>query len=198
MSGYIYILSNPSIPGLLKIGHTMDMPEQRLRQLNTTGVPMPFVLEACFLVTKPSALENAVHSALASYRPTDSREFFQLSLSKSLEIILPLVINATATTDADPQGIVPKNHGLSDHELFILQLLVSAGGQTGVTQWRLKDETKLDELDIEICIANLFAKKFISRSRESGNYGAVWCPTPKGTKFLVDNNLIEEWMRQRW
>lgn len=198
MSGYIYILSNPSIPGLLKIGHTMDTPEQRLRQLNTTGVPMPFILEACFLVTQPSALEQAVHAALTQYRPTDNREFFQLSLSRTLELILPLVIKAATISDGEEYDKTTKDHGLSEHELYILKLLVSTGGETGVAQWQLQDDTKLSGLELEVGIANLFTKKLIARSRKPGSHGTFWRSTPKGTKFLVDNNLIEEWMRQRW
>lgn len=197
MPGYIYILSNPSIPGLLKIGHTMDIPEQRLRQLNTTGVPLPFVLEACFLVANPEALEQAVHAALAQYRPVQKREFFQLPLRQVLELILPLVIQATGELASAASQNIATDHGLSEHELYILQLLVSAGGQFGVSQRQIKDYTSLNELDVEISIANLVDKKFITRSRESGSYGTVWLSTPKGTKFLVDNNLIEEWMRHR-
>lgn len=198
MPGYVYILSNPSIPGLLKIGRTMDPPEQRLRQLNTTGVPLPFVLEACFLVANPEALEHAIHAVLDKHRPTQNREFFQLPLAQALELSLPLVIQATRESTPPKTGSVTRDRGLNENELYILQLLVSAGNYSGLHQWRLEDYTKLAPMDVEICVANLVAKKFVSRSRRSGSHGPAWCPTPKGTKFLVDNNLVEEWMRQQW
>ncbi|MBU0654638.1 MAG: GIY-YIG nuclease family protein [Gammaproteobacteria bacterium] len=195
MSGYLYILSNPSFPGLLKIGHTTETPEQRLRQLSTTGVPSPFVLEACFLVTNSLALEQAVHGLLVQHRFSQNREFFKLSLSQALELTLPLIIQAAQEENSNSPQIITKNHGLTDSEVHILQVLVSTGGQHGVSQIRLESYTKLDQLDLEINIANLVAKKFISRSRESNAYNNIWRSTPKGTKFLADNNLIEEWMR---
>lgn len=166
MPGYIYILSNPSFPDLLKIGHTMDTPEQRLRQLSTTGVPSPFVLEACFLVSNPLLLEQAVHDLLAQHRFSQNREFFKLSLSQVLELTLPLIIQATQELNSNsPQTITNKDHGLTDNEVHILQVLVSTGGQYGVAQIRLESYTKLEALDLDISIANLVAKKFITRSR---------------------------------
>lgn len=195
MPGYVYFLSNPAMPGLLKIGQTMDTPELRLRQLNTTGVPLPFILEACFLVSDPVALEKSIHYALIDHRTTQNREFFQISSHRALALALPLLIQATYP---DPESITKpsvKNHSIGENDRYVLQLLVAAGGENGLAQWQLKDYTKLDHIDLNICIANLIERKFIKCSRESGSYGPVWLATPRGTKFLADHNLIEDWMR---
>ena len=40
-AGVIYILSNPTMPGLVKLGKTTNLPA-RLKSLNSTGVPVPF------------------------------------------------------------------------------------------------------------------------------------------------------------
>ena len=40
-AGVIYILSNPTMPGLVKLGKTTKLPA-RLKSLNSTGVPLPF------------------------------------------------------------------------------------------------------------------------------------------------------------
>jgi hypothetical protein len=38
-AGYIYVLENETIPGLVKIGSTERNPEDRAKELMTTGVP---------------------------------------------------------------------------------------------------------------------------------------------------------------
>ena len=44
--GYVYVLSNPAMPGLYKIGSTRDL-TSRLKDLsNGTGVPAEFEIEA--------------------------------------------------------------------------------------------------------------------------------------------------------
>ena len=40
-AGVIYILSNPAMPGLVKLGKTTNLPA-RLKSLYGTGVPVPF------------------------------------------------------------------------------------------------------------------------------------------------------------
>jgi hypothetical protein len=83
--GYVYILSNPGIPKLLKIGQTSGSIQRRVDQLSAaTGVPTPFVIEAYFVSQTPSADEKKLHAALASLRVT-GREFFEVSLSDALE-----------------------------------------------------------------------------------------------------------------
>lgn len=199
MPGYVYFLSNPSMPDLLKIGHTTDTPENRIRQLNTTGIPSSFVLEACFLVSNPHELEKSMHTALAMFRPAQNREFFKLSLAQALELTLPIILESAKNKSFETLETIQTQHDLDEKEVHILQLLTSAGGQYGMNQYRLTDRTDLIDLDLEIRLANLFAKRFVTKSREAGGYGYVWKSTPKGVKFLSDNNLIEEWMRdQPW
>ena len=56
-SGYIYCLSNQSMPGLIKIGMTLRMPDKRAKELFTTGVPTPFVVEFHKQVENPKCFE---------------------------------------------------------------------------------------------------------------------------------------------
>src|SRR5258706_12200425 len=63
--GYAYILSNPEIPDLVKIGQTAGSIQRRVDQINSaTGVPTPFVLEAYFASQNPTADEKLLHAAL--------------------------------------------------------------------------------------------------------------------------------------
>ena len=43
MSNIVYVLTNPAMPGIVKIGKTnRDDPQVRMNELYTTGVPLPF------------------------------------------------------------------------------------------------------------------------------------------------------------
>ena len=75
--GFIYILSNGSMPGLLKIGYTTRTVRERVQELNRpTGVPIPFKVEAYFQLDSPEAHERRVHLALTSCR--EGKEFFRI------------------------------------------------------------------------------------------------------------------------
>jgi hypothetical protein len=40
--GSVYVMSNPAMPGLLKVGFTTKEPGDRAEALFTTGIPVPF------------------------------------------------------------------------------------------------------------------------------------------------------------
>jgi hypothetical protein len=88
MSGIVYVLSNPAMPGLLKIGHTTQEDINiRLGQLYSTGVPVPFQLEFACRVENPEEVEEALHEAFAPNRINPKREFFRLNPSQPLAIL---------------------------------------------------------------------------------------------------------------
>lgn len=74
--GYVYILKNQSMPGLLKIGRTARSVEQRAHELWQTGVPTPF--EVVDEVFSPDCheLERELHDEFDEFRVSKSREFF--------------------------------------------------------------------------------------------------------------------------
>lgn len=82
--GYIYVLSNPRMPGLLKIGFTSRSIDERVQELNSaTGIPAPFVVEAFFPSSSPDQDEQAVYQGLGSHR-VERREFVELALEDAL------------------------------------------------------------------------------------------------------------------
>lgn len=82
--GNIYCFSNPSMPGIVKIGMTMRTPEERAKELYTTGVALPFKIEFAKKVNNPSQKEKDLHILLEDYheRPNSRREFFHVSPEK--------------------------------------------------------------------------------------------------------------------
>lgn len=87
-SGYVYILSNPSMPGLIKIGHTKRSPEERARELSrNTSIPLHFIVEFEIFSVDRIMLESIVHRTLEPYRINKKREFFEIALDEAIEIV---------------------------------------------------------------------------------------------------------------
>lgn len=85
--GYVYILSNPSFPGLIKIGKTTRSPEQRANELWSTGVPTPFNVDHEILTPNCHELEEVAHQEFHSQRVSPDREFFRLCPVKAFDKI---------------------------------------------------------------------------------------------------------------
>jgi T5orf172 domain len=82
----IYVVSNPAMPGLLKIGFTKKTIGQRLAQLNTTGVPAPFRCEAFFPCNRLELVESRIHRDLERFRYRNGREFFKISVKEATTV----------------------------------------------------------------------------------------------------------------
>jgi hypothetical protein len=75
--GFIYLLSNPSMPCYYKIGCTERSPHARAAELsNATGVPEPFRVQLYFETEGFQWREQSLHAHLADFRPNPQREFF--------------------------------------------------------------------------------------------------------------------------
>lgn len=85
MKGYVYIISNQAMPGIFKIGFTLKDPELRAKELDSTGVPFPFVVEYEILVDDPHALEQRVHKSLRAQR--EGKEWFRCSFTQAVQMI---------------------------------------------------------------------------------------------------------------
>ena len=101
-AGYLYVLSNPSIPDLAKVGKTTREPAQRAAELSAaTGVASPFVLLYQQPVADCDAAEAWVHDVLTArgWRHADNREFFSAPLH---EIVALVFASATHVAHAAP------------------------------------------------------------------------------------------------
>lgn len=86
--GGVYVLSNISMPGIVKIGYTERSVEERIRELNShSGVPNPFKCEAIMPCLDAHEIEQKVHGALSQYRVNHNREFFEISPAYATKII---------------------------------------------------------------------------------------------------------------
>jgi hypothetical protein len=107
--GYVYSFSNPSMPGIRKIGITKKYnPDERADQLHTTGVPTPFIVEHFVRTSNYKDIEKKIHKLLDEYRVDSRREFFRISKEKAIEAI-KTCIDPCDQDDIGPEFITTKD-----------------------------------------------------------------------------------------
>jgi hypothetical protein len=87
--GFIYILSNPAMQNLYKVGLTTNSVAQRSKELSSsTGVPKPFVPEKIFEVdaSKLLDIEQLAHRKLKSKNRHFWKEFFEGQLPEDFVV----------------------------------------------------------------------------------------------------------------
>lgn len=91
---WVYVMSNPTMSGVLKIGYTKNDPYERARQLSgATGVALPYKVEYAFKCFNGEQLEHEVHHRLTALRLNSHREFFQIELEQAIGAIEELGAN---------------------------------------------------------------------------------------------------------
>lgn len=95
--GYIYILSNPTIFGMVKIGYTKKIDAGlRAAELSApTGIPLPFRVECSWLVENPAACEARIHAKLEACRVSKGREFFRVTALDAEKLINELLFGTS-------------------------------------------------------------------------------------------------------
>lgn len=87
LTGFVYILRHPCMPGLLKIGFTSRTVAVRKSELEApTGVPGPFVV-AWQMSVYGIAVEHEAHRRLNRWREVGNREFVRCSVLRAKLVI---------------------------------------------------------------------------------------------------------------
>lgn len=86
--GFVYVLSNMTMPGIYKIGRTSGSPAARAQSLSSaTGVPFPFSVVCYAEMSNFEAAESEIHHLLRRCRVNNGREFFRARISEIVEIL---------------------------------------------------------------------------------------------------------------
>ena len=88
--GIVYLLTNPVMPGLVTIGMTAQEDiDKRMKELYTTGVPVPFECQFACRVKKTDCvkIEKALHTAFEPQRINANREFFRINVGQAKAIL---------------------------------------------------------------------------------------------------------------
>ena len=89
--GMVYVLTNDSMPGVVKIGFTAGNPDKRASYISEQyALPSPFVVEGYVRTKDPYIVEQRVHVELADCRVRG--EFFKISPNDALEVIRKYMI----------------------------------------------------------------------------------------------------------
>ncbi len=83
--GWVYIVTNVCMPGLVKVGYSTKDPGLRAEELNHTGVPTPYVVEYDVLVVEPRTVEKCVHESLQEHHA--GKEWFKCGIEQAIRAI---------------------------------------------------------------------------------------------------------------
>ena len=103
--GIVYLLTNPVMPGLVKIGMTTQEDiDKRMKELYTTGVPVPFECKFACKVKKSDCkkIEKALHKAFDPQRVNQNREFFRINVEQA-QVILEIFNPVDVTQDVSDE-----------------------------------------------------------------------------------------------
>ena len=85
MKGWVYVISNNAMPGLVKVGYSTKDPGLRAEELNHTGSPHPYVVEYEMLIEEPYEIEQKTHKLLSSKH--EAKEWFRCSAEEAIAAI---------------------------------------------------------------------------------------------------------------
>jgi len=90
MKGYVYVLSNEAMPGLVKIGRSKHGGHSRGASMykGDTGVPLPFQLVFECMFDNCIEAESMIHDECCDYRVNPNREFFRMDANQAIVAVL--------------------------------------------------------------------------------------------------------------
>jgi hypothetical protein len=105
--GIVYVLTNPAMPGIIKIGRTnQEDVKYRMSQLYSTGVPLPFECVYAAKVSNYEKVEKALHIAFGPDRLNPNREFFEIEASQAIAIIKLMELQNVSLQVASEKEVV--------------------------------------------------------------------------------------------
>ena len=134
-NGIIYVLSNPAMPGIVKIGKTTRDVELRLNELYQTGTPLPFECVYAARVEDESKVERALHLAFDPQRVNPRREFFSIQPEQAVTIlellavedVTPTVQENVANVDTDAREAIVRFKSSRKAPMKLSQIGITPG-----------------------------------------------------------------------
>ena len=80
--GFIYVMTNDSMPDLVKVGMSKKVPTERAKELEDTGVPKPYVAQYYAFFDDMFQAEKKAHKALSEYHY--NKEFYKIDVATAI------------------------------------------------------------------------------------------------------------------
>lgn len=97
LRGWVYVITNKSLPGLVKIGFSSKDPSLRARQFDEAALPHPYEVVYDILVANPFQMEQTIHRYLKSAGLHEKKEWFRCSESEAIDVIRRIADNKHIT-----------------------------------------------------------------------------------------------------
>jgi len=98
MSNIVYLLTNPSMPNIVKIGFTTNL-KNRMRSLYSSSVPVPFECYFACTVEDMNFVEKSLHDGFDDFRVNPKREFFRIDPERVVSILRMVMIDDVTPTE---------------------------------------------------------------------------------------------------
>ena len=98
MSNIVYVLTNPSMPDIVKIGMTDNL-KTRMRSLYNSSTPVPFECYFACTVTDMKFVEKSIHNGFDDFRINPRREFFRVDPERVVSILKMVMIEDVTPKD---------------------------------------------------------------------------------------------------
>lgn len=104
-AGWLYVISSPSLPGLVKLGCTRRLnPALRVRELSSSSLPEPYHAH-CFVFSDDCfELENNIHKYFDKERVNPDREFFRIEPKEAIDVLKEIFHVDVHFVDEDCDG----------------------------------------------------------------------------------------------
>lgn len=203
-SGMVYVLTNPAMPGIVKIGlTTRDKIDSRLKELFKTNVPVPFKCEFACKVDDCAKVENALHLAFGPYR-FPQREFFKIEPDQAIAILKLLEkkeitaeinkeINESTTKEERDAG--EKLEKQRRPPLNFKEMGIAVGSQLKFTEDNTQVEV-VEEKKVKYCLNETFSLTGVTKKLLNLDYAVqptgYWLYNGKNLKDIYEETYTIE------
>ncbi|GAB6428153.1 hypothetical protein bcgnr5372_38900 [Bacillus luti] len=150
-NGYVYILINPAMAEMVKVGMTTRDPEDRVEELSSaTGVPNQFILVYKEYFADCVLAEKMAHEILEERgcRVAQNREFFNVAIPEAINVVLEVKkhLQEHESAETDTNKLAVKSSQTDDIKDLISGLLETAKNHYYGTIDTLEDHKEATKL----------------------------------------------------